>query len=95
MIPGQLGPIRRDLDWDFRAAVTFVINYDIEINSRMPGEIDTNANFVRLRNSLCDANDKAYFVLNCINNSISGLSGRDIKDGSIRLGFPDSLSTSS
>lgn len=86
MIPGQLGPTRRDLDWLLRAFMTWEM-----IRKRMLGTTDAYPDFVSLWNTLGDANNQSNFILNCLNDGICSRGRGHIKDGCFSSGLPDSL----
>jgi len=88
MIPGQLGPIRRDFDWLLRAFITCVTM----VQYIRPGVANAPySDLVCLGNTLCNANNQAHLILDGLNDGICSGRWRDIEDCSIRLGFPDSL----
>ena len=62
----------------------------LEATSQLVSE-RTYADFICLRNALCDAGNEANLVLNSFDDSVGGGRGWDVEDGSIRLRFSDGL----
>lgn len=55
--------------------------------------ITTHANFVKLGDTLGDADDEANLVLDSLDDSVCGARRRDVENSRVRLCFPHSLNT--
>lgn len=88
MIPGQLGPTRRDFDWLIRAWWTWRKGeYDFLENIAAVTYLD----LVLLGDTLSDADNQANLVLNGLDNGVSSSWWRDIENGCVGFDFAHSL----
>lgn len=87
MIPGQLGPTRRDLDWLWRAWWTYTATEAVirDTPTTVAKRSGTYANFILLGNALSDGDNEANLVFDRFNDCVGGGRWRDVEDGGIGL----------
>ena len=88
MIPGQLGPTRRDFDWLLSAFMTYATR-------RSEAQHDlrdcTYLDLILLRYSLSYADNQTNFILDGFDDGIGSGGWWDVEHGSVRLYLPDGL----
>jgi hypothetical protein len=89
MIPGQLGPIRRDLDWLLRMLMTCLAASTTKKSRQC--RATTNPHFVSLGYALRDADDQGNLVLYGLDDGSRGIRRGHVYDTRIRSRFSDSL----
>ena len=93
MIPGQLGPTRRDLDWLWRAWWTYSTSEAVIRNASITVTkgSGTHPDLILLGDALSDGNNKANLVLNGLDDGVRGEGRWNIKNGRVRFRLPNCL----
>lgn len=87
MIPGQLGPTSRDLDWLWRAWWTYTVMEVVvrDMPTTVAKKSSTYPNLVLLGNALSNGDNEANLVLDGFNDCVGGGRWGNIEDSGIGL----------